>query len=103
MKKVLTIAGGVAVAGSQAGGTGHPLPHAVAHVAPGGGHQVVRHEARAVAHLNNTRTLRKLCRLAKGVSQRVRFASAPLLNRSITKPLITTCNLWCMYIRTYEQ
>ena len=49
--QILTITGRVSVGGGEAGRTGDPLPHAVAHVAARGRHQVVRHEARAVPDL----------------------------------------------------
>ena len=44
----LTVAGSVAIAAGEAGGAGDSLPHAVAHVAGGGRHQAVHHEAAAV-------------------------------------------------------
>ena len=48
---VLTIAGGETVLRGEALGAGHTLAHAVAHVAPRGWHQVVRHEAGTVPNL----------------------------------------------------
>ena len=49
-QKLLTIAWCISIGASEALGTGHPLPHAVAHVAGGGGLEPVDHELGAVPH-----------------------------------------------------
>ena len=47
---LLTVTGSVAIGGGEARGAGDALPHAVAHVAGGGGLEPVDHELGAVPH-----------------------------------------------------
>ena len=50
MPGLLTVAGGEAIGGRQAAGAGDALADAVAHVAGGGGPELVDHEGAAVPH-----------------------------------------------------